>query len=313
MDRFAAMQAFRAVAELGTFTGAAQRLDVSKSVISKQVAALEGHLGVRLLNRTTRRLHLTEAGVQYLERCQSLLGELEDLELSVRDLDARPRGRLRVNAPVSFGHQHLASAIPGLLALHPELEIDLTLNDRHVDLVNEGFDAAVRISRLEDSSLMARRITTSEVWVCGAPAYLDHAGRPERPEDLRAYNCLIYAYAQRAGEWRLTDAEGTEHRVGVAGNLRANNGEILLEAAIQGSGLILIPDFMAGPAVADGRLERLFADCDAGSLGVYVVYPYTRHVSAKLRAFIDYLLACFAGPAGPPWREIRDQATAPPS
>lgn len=289
MDRLHSMEVFRRVAEEGGFSAAGRSLGLSKSVVSKQVQALEQHLGVRLLNRTTRRLSLTEAGQRYFERCVAILDELDDAERAITELTANPRGTLRVNVPVSFGLMHLAPLLPEFLRRYPELEVEVTLNDRFVDLVDEGFDAAVRITRLEDSTLIARRLAPCTGWVCAAPAYLERHGHPRRPEDLGRHNCLIYAYARQTKEWRMVGPSGQEHRVPVHGNLRANNGELLLEAACQGEGVVLMPDFIAYRAVRDGRLTRLLTEYVAMDINVYAVYPYTRHVSAKVRVFVDYL------------------------
>lgn len=289
MDRLHSMEVFRRVAEEGGFSAAGRSLGLSKSVVSKQVQALEQHLGVRLLNRTTRRLSLTEAGQRYFERCVAILDELHDAERAVTELTANPRGKLRINVPVSFGLLHLAPLLPEFLGRYPDLEVDVTLNDRFVDLVDEGFDAAVRIARLEDSSLIARRLAPCTGWVCAAPGYLARHGTPRDPEELARHNCLIYAYARQTGEWRFTDGTGRERRVPVHGNLRANNGEVLLEAACQGQGVVLMPDFIAYRAVLDGRLQRILTDYAAMDINVYAVYPYTRHVSAKVRVFVDFL------------------------
>lgn len=293
MDRFNAMQAFQEVAERGSLTAVAERLGVSKSVVSKQISQLEQHLGVRLLNRTTRRVRLTEAGSRYYERCRQILGDLADLELAMQAVHERPSGQLRVTVPVSFGESHLAPLLPDFLAAYPEISVDITFDDRHIDLVGNGIDAAVRISQLGDSSLIARRLSSSPIRLCAAPDYLARAGRPSEPADLAHHNCLVYAYAPHTSEWQLTDPDGQTHRVPVRGNLRANNGAALLEAGVHGTGLILVPEFIAGEAIADGRLQRVLPDHDAGELGIYIVYPYTRHVSARLRAFIDYLATAF--------------------
>jgi DNA-binding transcriptional LysR family regulator len=293
MDRFSAMQAFRAAAELGSLTAAAKRLDLSKSVVSKQIAGLEKQLGVRLLNRTTRRIRLTEAGQGYYERCAQILGELEDLEGAMQAVHEQPSGQLRVTVPVSFGQRHLAALLPDFLATYPGINVDITLDDRHIDLVAAGMDAAVRVSELGDSSLIARRLGGCEGWVVAAPDYLERHGTPVEPQDLAHHNCLVYAYAPHASEWAFTDAAGRPQRVAVSGNLRANNGETLVEAAIQGTGIIRVPDFLAADAVSDGRLQRVLSAYSAESPGIYVVYPYTRHVSARLRAFIDYLANAF--------------------
>ncbi|MDZ7810153.1 MAG: substrate binding domain-containing protein [Arhodomonas sp.] len=180
------------------------------------------------------------------------------------------------------------------------MSVDVTLNDRFVDLVNEGYDVAIRITALRDSSLIARRIAPSEGWICAAPQYLDRHGRPETPADLAHHPCLIYAYGRSTREWRLTGPEGDEHRVPVQGRFQANNGELLVEAAAAGSGLVLTPDFIAHRAVDEGRLERVLTAYRTPELAVHAIYPYTHHVSAKVRAFIDFLAECFGG-APPPW------------
>jgi len=294
MDRLESIDAFLHVAEHGSFTAAAARLGVTKSRVSKQVQALERRLGTRLLHRTTRRLTLTEAGAHYHERCAPLLEALAEADRSVGDLHALPRGRLRVNAPVSFGLLQLASALPAFLAHYPSLTVDITLNDRFVDLLHEGYDAAVRIGQLQDSSLMARRIAGCDVWLCGAPAYLARQGRPRAIADLAGHNALTYSYAPQGSHWPITDPRGDRHRVPVSGNLRANNGELLLAAAEQGSGLVMLPDFIAARSVASGRLERLLPDHGIAPLSVNVVYPYTPRVPAKVRAFVDFLVSRFA-------------------
>ncbi|WP_018716372.1 LysR family transcriptional regulator [Arhodomonas aquaeolei] len=300
MDRFAALEAFVGVAEEGSFTAAAERMDVSKSVISKQVKALEQHLGVRLFNRTTRRLHLTEPGAQFRDRALRILEELGEAERAVGDLQARPRGLLRVNVPVSFALQHLSAVLPAFLARYPELSVDVVLNDRFVDLVNEGFDVAIRITELQDSSHIARRIAPCEGWICASPDYLARHGRPQTPEALAEHACLVYAYARNTREWRLTGADGRTHRVPVRGRFQANNGEILIDAACAGTGLVLTPDFIANRAVAEGRLERVLCDYRAPGMAIHAIYPYTHNVSAKVRVFIDFLRECY-GDGPPPW------------
>lgn len=301
MDRLAAIEAFIAVADEHGFTQAAQRLGVSKSVVSKQVSALEQHLGVRLFNRTTRNLSLTEAGARFYAQSTGIVEQLVEAEQAVGDLNASPRGLLRVNVPVSFGHLHLGPAMPEFLSRYPDIEVDITLNDRLVDLVNEGFDAAIRISRLEDSSLIARRVATAHGWVCASPEYIARHGAPRHPGELAAHNCLVYTYARQGQDWILVDRQGNEHRVPVRGRLRANNGEFLLETAAAGMGLVIMPDFIIADSVDSGRMQRVLPEYTARELGVYAVYPYTRHVSAKVRVFVDFLVERF-GEQGLDWR-----------
>lgn len=302
MDRLESIDAFLQVADSGSFTAAAERTGTSKSRVSKQVQSLERHLGTRLLHRTTRRLTLTEAGTRYYERCAPLLEALAEADRAVGDLHALPRGTLRVNVPVSFGHLHLGPVLPDFLARHPSLTVDITLNDRFVDLVHEGFDAAVRIGRLPESTLIARRIAACELWLCAAPGYLARHGTPANAAELHGHNALAYTYAPQSGSWRLTDPDGQTHQIPVEGSLRANNGELLLAAAERGSGIVMLPDFIAADAVAAGRLQRLLPDHATAPLSLNAVYPYTPRVPAKVRAFVDFLVERFGGT--PEWRRV---------
>lgn len=274
--------------ERGSFSAAAVRLGVSKQIVSRRVAALEADLGARLLQRTTRRLSPTEAGLAYAERARRVLLELAEAEQEVAHGDGTPRGRLRVSAPVSFGTLHLAPALPGFLARHPGVEAEIDLDDREVDLVGEGYDVAVRLGRLADSSLIALRIARIRLLTCASPAYLERHGAPQAPADLRRHACLLYSVA-RGADWRFGAA-----RVVVSGRLRTNNGEVLLAAAIAGAGIARIPEFLAGPALLDGRLREVLPAhaCEEG--GAYVVYPRHRQGSAAIRAFAAYLQEYFA-------------------
>lgn len=300
LDRLTSINAFLRVAESGGFTAAAARLGVGKSRVSKQVQALERHLGTRLLHRTTRRLTLTEAGQRFYEQCAPLLEALSEAEMAVGDLQSLPRGTLRINAPVSFGRLHLGPVLPEFLARYPSLTVDITLNDRFVDLVHEGFDAAVRIGQLQESTLIARRIAACELWLCAAPGYLARHGTPVHAAELHGHNALAYTYAPQSGSWRLTDPDGQAHRIPVEGSLRANNGELLLEAAERGSGIVMLPDFIAAGAVAAGRLQRLLPDHATAPLSLNAVYPYTPRVPAKVRAFVDFLVERFG--STPDWQ-----------
>ncbi|MGD8710763.1 MAG: LysR family transcriptional regulator [Ectothiorhodospiraceae bacterium] len=289
MDRLTSMEVFVRVAEEDGFTAAARKLELSKSVVSKHVQSLEKYLGVRLFNRTTRRLSLTEAGTRYYERCVGIIDEVGEAERAVSSLYALPRGVLRVNAPVSFGILHLGPALPAFLRRYPDLQVDISLNDRYVDVVNEGFDVAVRIGRLEDSSLIARRVASSQAWLCASPDYLEANGTPSSPADLTAHNCLVYAYSRQPGGWFLRAPDGREHRLNVEGTLRANNGEFLLSAAVRGTGIVMMPDFICADAVHRGELVRLLPEYRTAELNISAVYPYARNVSAKVRAFVDFL------------------------
>ncbi len=288
MDRLLAMRVLQKVAELGSFSAAADRLDLSKSAVSKLVRGLEDHLGAKLLHRTTRRLGLTDTGARYVEQTARLLADLAEIEAEAASVRAIPRGRLRVNAPMSFGLSHVAPLLPGLLRAHPELEIDLTLNDRVVDLVDEGYDVAVRVGHLPDSSLVARKLAETTLVLVASEAYLATAPPLAAAVDLARHRCLIYAYGPLREEWRLFDG-GRAVDVRVRGPLRANNGEALAIAAVEGLGIALLPRFLAAPSLARGALRRVLPEVTGGTLPVHALYPANRHPVAKLRAFVDHL------------------------
>jgi DNA-binding transcriptional LysR family regulator len=295
------MAIFARVVEAGSFSRAAETLGVSKSAVSKQVARLEDRLGARLLNRTTRRLSLTEAGTAFYEGCRHVVDEAEAAEAAVTHLAQAARGTLHVNAPMTFGQQHVAPAMPDFLRQYPDLAVDLQLNDRTVDLVDEGFDVAIRVGELSDSTLIARRLAPLQTVICAAPSYLAERGRPERPEDLKAHDCLIYSYLTSGRNWRFQGPEGPI-RVGVDGRLEANNGDALLSAARAGAGIAALPTFICGDDLRAGRLVALLSEwLDRSPGGVYAVYPANRNVSPKVRVFIDFLAARFG--AAPYWDE----------
>ena len=301
MDRFAAMTAFARVAETRSFSEAARRLRMSKSVVSRQVMALETELGARLFHRTTRSLTLTEAGQGYYERVVRILADVDEAGQSVTRLQAAPRGLLRVNAPMSFGVRHLAPALPAFLTLHPEVEVDMTMNDRFVDLVEEGFDVAVRIGRLPDSGLVARKLAPLRLAVCASPAYLAARGVPLSPADLAGHDCLCYSNMTAADEWSFTGPGGEALSVTVRGRLKANNGDALRIAALEGLGLVVQPTFIVGPDLQAGRLVAVLAEYIASDGAVHALYPHSRHLSPKVRAFVDFLASRF-GPR-PYWDE----------
>jgi DNA-binding transcriptional LysR family regulator len=282
-----------AVAECGSFSKAAERLHSSKSVVSRQVGALETALGARLLHRTTRALTLTEAGRSYLERAIRILADLAEANASIGQLQTAPRGRLRVNAPMSFGFLHLAPALPEFLTRYPDVAVELTMNDRFVDLVDEGFDVAVRIGKLDDSSLVARRLAPMRRAVCAAPAYLQKRGTPMSPDDLKAHECLCYTNLGLSQEWRFVRPDGRPWPVEVHGRLHANNGDALRAAALRGFGLAVLPSFLVGGDVRSGALVSLLEPFMPQDSAVYAVYPHARHLSPKVRAFVDFVAERF--------------------
>ena len=237
MDRFQALTAFTRVVETGSFARAAERLDVSVSAVSRQVAELEGHLGARLLNRTTRRLSLTESGQAFYERCVQLLADLEEAEAAVSAATLDPRGTLRLTCGTTFGARHVAPVIAAFHARHPRVRFDIDLSDRIVDVVDEGFDLAIRIGAVRSQALIARRIGTTSLVCCAAPSYLARHAAPLVPTDLARHDCLIYAYAPERGLWRFRDAGGTEHVVNVTGPVHANHAETLTALSVAGTGI----------------------------------------------------------------------------
>jgi DNA-binding transcriptional LysR family regulator len=300
MDRLDALRSFRRVVELGGFSAAARDLGLSNAAISKHVAQLEGRLGARLLQRTTRRLSVTEAGQAYYERTARLLDDLAEADDAVSLMQAAPRGTLRVNAPMSFGIQYLAPVLPDFLERCPEVSIDLAMSDRVVDLLEEGFDVALRIrSGLPDSRLIAQKLAPVRRLVCAAPAYLARRGRPQQPADLARHDCLIYSLTDAPEVW---DFDGPQGMVAIAvrGRLKANNGQALREAALAGIGIIRLPSFSVAPELKTGRLVEILSDWRIPAHEFYAVYPTNRHLAPKLRAFVDFLAERFSGA---PWDE----------
>jgi DNA-binding transcriptional LysR family regulator len=294
MDRFQAITAFARVVESGSFARAAERLGVSVSAVSRQVALLEAHLDARLLNRTTRRLSLTEAGQGFYERCVQLLADLEEAEVAMTSASVVPRGTLRLTCSASFGARHLAPAIAAFAARHPRVHFDVELSERVVDLVDEGFDLAVRVGEAGSQNLVGRRIGATRLVCCAAPSYLAHHGEPRKPEELAAHACLTYEYMPTRNVWQFRDRQGRERNVRVAGPMHANNGRFLEALAAEGVGIVREPDFIVGPDVRAGRLKPILREFEPPPLPIYVVYPSRRHLSAKVRAFADHLVGRFA-------------------
>jgi DNA-binding transcriptional LysR family regulator len=299
MDRLTAMATFRRVVEAGSLSAAARAAGVPKSAVSKQLAALEAHLGARLLNRTTRNLSLTEVGRAYLERCRLILEEVEEAEALTASLQGEPRGTLRVNAPMSFGFLHLAPALPDFVARHPGVEVDLVMNDRRVDLIDEGFDLAVRIGPLADSSLIARRLGTYRMVVCGSPTYLARRGVPRTLDDLAAHDCLRYVSGDGSDAWPFATPDGGRTSLRVRGPLRANNGDALRAAARGGLGLTQLPTFLLADDLASGALVLVLEEFEPAPLPVHAIYPHNRHLSGKVRAFVDFLIERVGRAAAP--------------
>ncbi|MEO8344142.1 MAG: LysR family transcriptional regulator [Betaproteobacteria bacterium] len=297
MDRFLAIVAFVKVVELGSFARAAERLDTSVSSISRHVSELETHLNARLLNRTTRRLSLTETGRVFHERCVLLLADLEEAEESATAATVKPRGTLRLTAAITFGVRHLAPAIAEFVTRFPQMRFDIELSDRAVDLVDEGFDIAVRIGTIGTQNLVGRKIGTTRLVCCAAPSYLSQHGIPNEPEDLIGHACLTYEYSSFKNVWSFRDAKGVERNVRINGPVQANNGRFLEALAVEGMGVVYEPDFIVGPNVRAGKLRLILGGFEPPPAPIYIVYPSRRHLSAKVRAFTDFLAARFTAPA----------------
>ena len=294
MDRLAAIQVFAQVVESGSFAKAADRLGLSTSAASRHVAELEGHLQTRLLNRTTRRVSLTESGRAFYERAVQLLADLAEAEQEASSAAVVPRGTVRLTTAVNFGVRHVAPAIAEFLARHPEVRFDVSLTDRAVDLVEEGFDLAIRIGPPGGDNLVARKLGETRLLACAAPSYLAKHGAPQAPEELERHNCLTYEYVSPRHVWRFRDRSGAERAVRVAGSLHSNNGDLLAEVAAQGAGIVFEPAFIVGPEVRAGRLVPLLQDFVPPAVPIYALYPSRKHLSAKVRGFVEFLIERFA-------------------
>ena len=284
---------FVRVVELGSFTLAADDLSLSRAVVSKYVSRLEERLGARLMHRTTRRLSLTEAGAALFEASRGAIERIEEAESAVAQYQAAPKGRLRVSAPMSFGILHLGSAIADFSNAFPDVTLDLRLDDRFVNLVEEGLDVAVRIGALTDSSLVARRIAKTQAVACASRAYLEEHGEPETPEDLVGHRCLLYAYLSTANVWRFQAPDGREIPVAVSGPMRVNNGIVLADAAAAGRGIVMGPSFYVASRIRSGELKRILPAYRLPELGIHAVYPQRDFVPPKVRVFVDFLVERF--------------------
>jgi DNA-binding transcriptional LysR family regulator len=292
MDRLNSMAVFVSAVEKGSLAAAAEEFAISATMAGKHLQTLERHLGVRLLNRTTRRQSLTEPGKLYFERCKQLLTDLQDAEDCASELQASPKGTLRITAPVSFGTRRLTPALTKLLGANPELKLELALHDRVVDLVEEGFDAAIRIGPLPESGLIARPLADYRLLVCAAPAYLKRHGTPRKPEDLERHHCMGFAFWTQQSRWRFMQ-KGKQHIANITSRLQINNGEALRQAALSGFGVIMQPEVLLEEDVKAGRLMRLLPSFDAPSRPMHLVYLPDRRPTAKMQKFVEFVLATF--------------------
>lgn len=303
------LSSFLAVVRAGSFVGAADASGLSKAAISRHVAELEAHLGLRLLHRTTRRLSLTEDGQRFHGRAGELVAALDELEAEATSSGVEASGLLRINAPLTFGNLHLAPLWPRFLAANPRVSLDITLNDRVVDLVEEGFDVAIRITGRLDPQLVARRLATTRMVLCASPGYLTAHGTPLHPSELSAHAVFAYSYFATGDDWSFQGPDGAA-TVRVDPRIHTNSGDTCRAAALEDQGIVLQPDFLVGADLARGTLVELMPQYRSIELGVYAVYATRKHMPMKTRRLIDFLVKEFADSV---WRSTRtDQATAGP-
>jgi DNA-binding transcriptional LysR family regulator len=292
MDRLAAMSAFAKVVSLGSFAEASRALGLTRSAVSKAVQELEQLLGARLLDRTTRRVSATEAGLAYFESCLDILARVEETEHRIARLHDEPKGVLKVNAPMSFGALYLGPAVAQFLALYPDLKIELTLNDRFIDPIEEGVDVTVRIGVLSDSSLIARRLAPARRALVAAPDYLVRHGTPAVPAELKHHRCLAYGHSTTLQRWTLVSGTGTV-ALPINAVLCSNNGDVLRTAALAGQGITKLPTFLVGPDIRAGRLVVVLPEHPPTELGIHALYAPNRYLAAKTRLLIDFLVGRF--------------------
>lgn len=294
MDMLTGMRLFAEVVDAGSFSEAGRRLGLAASSVSRQVNGLEDALKARLLNRSTRSLSLTHAGEVYYERVRRILSEVSETNAAVAQLEASPRGMLKLNVPVVFGRRHIAPHIAGFCKRFPDVSVDLTLTDHFVDVIESGADVVIRVGGLSDSSLIARRLAPNRRILVASPEYLEEHGAPETPEALADHKCLVYKLNVRLAEWHMRAQDGALSKIRVSGPLIANNAEALHAAALGGLGIALLPTWTCGDDVFAGHLERLLpgheADLVSHETAIHAIYPHARHLSAKVRAFVDYLV-----------------------
>ena len=298
MDKLESMRAFVEVVNHCGFAAAGRHMNLSRSVVNKMVAQLEKDLGVQLLQRTTRRVSPTDTGRAYYERCVDILADVESAEVAVSQLQAEPRGTLRINAPMSFGTMHLASAIAAFMQQYPDIQVQLTLSDRFIDLIEEGFDITLRISELKpDGSLITHTLMPIQRVLCAASSYLETYGTPTSPDDLREHDCLKYGYLATGTQWRLTGPDQKPHTVSIRCRCYSNNGEVLRESAIAGVGIALLPTFIVGDAIKAGALQVVLPDYCPPPITAYLAYATNRHLSTKIQLLTTFLQDWFKRPS----------------
>ena len=293
MDTFTAMKVYCSVVENDSLAGAARSLNVSPSVVSKQLSALEDRLGVRLINRTTRRISVTQEGTAYYESCKRIITDVAEAENAVSSAHAAPRGLLKITAPVTFAHRHLTPHLPKFLDMFPEVEVQVQVNDRVVDLVDEGIDLAIRISQLKDSSLIARRLAPNRRYIAATPEYLKKNGTPNAVDDLKEHRLITWPPGNPLNDWHFL-INGIERIMKVNGAIAVNEGDGILTTLLAGGGLGMTQEFLAGPYVREKKLVPLLEEFVREDNPIYAVYPSNKHLSPKVRAFVDFLVKIYS-------------------
>jgi DNA-binding transcriptional LysR family regulator len=300
MDRLLAMKVFTTVVETGSFSRAADQLHLSATATSRHVADLEKHLGAQLLQRSTRRLHLTEIGANYYDRCRLIMADVEEADAQAATQESQPKGMLRISLPHSFGLRYIAPLLPEFCKRYPDLQLELSFSDRTIDLVEEGIDMAVRITRELKTSLVARKLATTSLVCCASPEYLAEHGTPEHPDDLRQHNCLTYIYSPTANLWAFTE-DGKNINVQVKGTLRANSGDMSRIATINGLGITVLPCFSISDELRSGSLVRILQDYPIPELTVYAVYLPAARRAVRVKVMVEYLWNALGRGGVPPW------------
>jgi DNA-binding transcriptional LysR family regulator len=301
MDRLTEMEAFATVVDQGGFTDAARKLGISKSAVSKHVSSLEGRLGARLLNRTTRRVSPTEIGLAYYDRARRVLNDAGEADALVTAMQAEPSGLLRVSAAADFGAGHLSPVLGRFLHQYPNITVNMVLGNRYVELISEGFDLAVRVGDLDDSSLLARKLACCHKQMVASPAYLEEYGRPTRIDDLNAHKLLHYSSQSGGNLWRVTSPTGERRQVRSQGWLTVNDGQSLLTACVNGLGIAFLPSYLYGDAMRQGLVVPAIEGLAPETLGIHAVYPPGRYTQPKVRAFVDFLVDTFRGRGPEDW------------
>ena len=301
MDRLTEMEAFATVVDQGGFTDAAKKMGISKSAVSKHISSLEARLGARLLNRTTRRVSPTEIGLAYYDRARRVLSDAGEADALVASMQSAPAGLLRLSVATDFGVNHLSPILGDFLQQFPDITVNMVLNNRYVELISEGFDMAIRMGDLEDSSLRARKLTETQMRKIAAPSYIEKHGRPTRLDDLNSHKLLHYSNQASGNAWKITAPSGEERQIRSAGWLSVNDGQSLLNACIAGLGIAYLPSFLYANAMEQGQVVDVMPDLPIERTGIYAVYPPGRFTQPKVRAFIDFLVAHFNEKGGQDW------------